>query len=175
MDELRVTQRAAEAATRAKSEFLASMSHELRTPLNAIILYSELLQEEAEEHPQEMSIRDLQRIGSAGHHLLALINDILDLSKIEAGKMTLDLQRIDVSEMIAELLDTVRPLVQKNANSLTIHCADDVGTIRSRSDEDAADPARTCSATPPSSPAMARSRSTSGASARAAINRSSSP
>jgi len=130
VDELRVTQRAAEAATRAKSEFLASMSHELRTPLNAIILYSELLQEEAEENPQEMSIRDLQRIGSAGHHLLSLINDILDLSKIEAGKMMLDLERIDVREMIAELLDTVRPLVEKNANSLTIHYADDVGTMR---------------------------------------------
>jgi signal transduction histidine kinase len=127
--ELRVTQRAAEAATRAKSEFLASMSHELRTPLNAIILYSELLQEEAEENPQQVSIPDLQRIGSAGHHLLALINDILDLSKIEAGKMTLALERFDVNAMMADLLHTVRPLVDKNGNTLTVRCADDVGSI----------------------------------------------
>jgi signal transduction histidine kinase len=130
VDELRVTQRAAESATRAKSEFLASMSHELRTPLNAIILYSELLQEEAEENPAQMSVRDLQRIGSAGHHLLALINDILDLSKIEAGKMALDLERVDVGEMVAQLLDTVNPLVQQNENTLTVHCADGVATMR---------------------------------------------
>ena len=92
VDELRVTQRQAEAATRAKSDFLASMSHELRTPLNAIILYSELLQEEAEDRGQQTaSIADLQRIQSAGKHLLELINGILDLSKIEAGKMALSL------------------------------------------------------------------------------------
>jgi signal transduction histidine kinase len=107
------------------------MSHELRTPLNAIILYSELLQEEAEDNPQQTSVGDLQRIRSAGHHLLALINDILDLSKIEAGKMTLSLERFDVSAMIAELLDTVGPLAQKNANALTVHCAEDLGTMSS--------------------------------------------
>jgi signal transduction histidine kinase len=129
VDELRVTQRAAEAATRAKSEFLASMSHELRTPLNAIILYSELLQEEAEENPQQIAVADIQRIRSAGHQLLALINDILDLSKIEAGKMTLAIERFDVSQMIAELRDTVDPLIEKNANTLTVRCADDVGTM----------------------------------------------
>jgi signal transduction histidine kinase len=129
VDELRVTQRAAEAATRAKSEFLASMSHELRTPLNAIILYSELLQEEAQDNPQQMSIGDLQRIGSAGHHLLALINDILDLSKIEAGKMTLAIEQFDVRAMIANLLDTVSPLVEKNNNSLTVRCADDLESL----------------------------------------------
>jgi signal transduction histidine kinase len=129
VDELRVTQRAAEAATRAKSEFLASMSHELRTPLNAIILYSELLQEEAEENPQQIAVADIQRIRSAGHQLLALINDILDLSKIEAGKMTLAIERFDVPQMIAELRDTVDPLIEKNANTLTVRCADDVGTM----------------------------------------------
>jgi len=128
VDELRVTQRAAEAATRAKSEFLASMSHELRTPLNAIILYSELVQEEAEDN-QQIAVADIQRIRSAGHHLLALINDILDLSKIEAGKMTLAIERFDVAQMIAELRDTVDPLIEKNANRMTVRCGDDVGTI----------------------------------------------
>ena len=86
VEELRITQRQAEAATRAKSEFLASMSHELRTPLNAIILYSELLREEAVDHEQGSQVKDLQRITSAGKHLLDLINGILDLSKIEAGQ-----------------------------------------------------------------------------------------
>jgi two-component system, sensor histidine kinase and response regulator len=130
VDQLRITQGQAEAATRAKSDFLASMSHELRTPLNAIILYSELLQEEAEDPSHPTSIADLQRIQFAGNHLLDLINGILDLSKIEAGKMALSLEAFDVREMVHELLDTVGPLVQKNENSLTLHCADDVGTMR---------------------------------------------
>jgi signal transduction histidine kinase len=129
VDQLRMTQRQAEAATRAKSDFLASMSHELRTPLNAIILYSELLQEEAEDD-RPSSVADLQRIQSAGKHLLELINGILDLSKIEAGKMTLSLEPFDVRAMIHELADTVGPLARKNGNQLTVHCADDVGTMR---------------------------------------------
>jgi two-component system, sensor histidine kinase and response regulator len=129
VDQLRITQRQAEAATRAKSEFLASMSHELRTPLNAIILYSELLQEEAEDQPSQSSIVDLQRIQSAGKHLLDLINGILDLSKIEAGKMVLSLEDFDVKGMIDELVDTVAPLVQKNHNTLTIRCGADVGAM----------------------------------------------
>jgi signal transduction histidine kinase len=131
VDQLRTTQRQAEAATRAKSDFLASMSHELRTPLNAIILYSELLQEEAEDHSERSSIADLQRIQSAGNHLLELINGILDLSKVEAGKMTLSLEHFDVRAMVHELVDTVGPLVQKNANRLTVNCADDLGTMHS--------------------------------------------
>jgi signal transduction histidine kinase len=129
VDQLRMTQRRAEEATRAKSDFLAGMSHELRTPLNAIILYSELLQEEAEENPPHSSVADLQRIQLAGKHLLELINGILDLSKIEAGKMTLALEPFDVRAMIHELIDTVGPLVQKNGNTLTVHCADDLGTM----------------------------------------------
>ena len=129
VDQLRETQRQAEAATRAKSDFLASMSHELRTPLNAIILYSELLQEEAEDEGQQRSTADLQRIQFAGKHLLDLINDILDLSKIEAGKMGLSLETFDVRGMIDELLDTVGPLVEVNNNILTVHCGDDVGTM----------------------------------------------
>jgi two-component system sensor histidine kinase/response regulator len=125
VDELRVTQQQAEAATRAKSDFLASMSHELRTPLNAIILYSELLQEEAEEDPRHHSVRDLQRIQYAGKHLLDLINGILDLSKIEAGKMTLSLERFDVRAMMHDLVDAVGPLVRQNANQLCVDCGSD--------------------------------------------------
>ena len=130
VEELRVTQRRAEVATRAKSEFLASMSHELRTPLNAIILYSELLQEEATERHADGSVPDLQRIQSAGKHLLDLINGILDLSKIEAGKMALELEHFEVRAMIEELADTVGPLVQKNRNTLTVRCGDDTGAMR---------------------------------------------
>jgi two-component system, sensor histidine kinase and response regulator len=129
VDQLRVTQRQAEAATRAKSDFLASMSHELRTPLNAIILYSELLQEEAADQGQQASITDLQKIQSSGKHLLELINDILDLSKIEAGKMSLSVDTFDIRMMIDELLDTVAPLIQKNHNTLTIRCDHTMGTM----------------------------------------------
>jgi signal transduction histidine kinase len=129
VDQLRVTQRQAEAATRAKSDFLASMSHELRTPLNAIILYSELLQEEAADQGQQGSITDLQKIQSAGKHLLDLINDILDLSKIEAGKMSLSVETFEIRRMIDELLDTAAPLVQKNNNTLRVHCDDTMGTM----------------------------------------------
>ncbi len=129
VDELRVTQRHAESATRAKSEFLASMSHELRTPLNAIILYSELLEELAQDRGEASSIVDLQRINSAGKHLLDLINGILDLSKIEAGKMAMFLESFDVGLLVHGLADTVRPLVQKNKNTLTVHCSADLGQM----------------------------------------------
>ena len=130
--ELRLTQRRAEEATRAKSDFLASMSHELRTPLNAIILYSELLQEQAEDDGgNKGSITDLQKIQSAGKHLLSLINGILDLSKIEAGKMALSRESFDVREMVEELVDTVGPLVRRNNNTLTVHCGNGVGTMNS--------------------------------------------
>jgi len=129
VDQLRITQRHAEAATRAKSDFLASMSHELRTPLNAIILYSELLQEEAADQGQQGSISDLQKIQSAGKHLLELINDILDLSKIEAGKMSLSVETFDIRTMIDELLDTAAPLVQKNNNKLSVRCDEALGAM----------------------------------------------
>ena len=124
--ELQVTQQRAETATRAKSEFLASMSHELRTPLNAIILYSELLQETAEDGGQTESISDLKRIEGAGKHLLDLINGILDLSKIEAGKMVLSLETFHINTMVAGLVDTVRPLVEKNRNTFTVRGADEM-------------------------------------------------
>jgi signal transduction histidine kinase len=129
VDELQVAQREAESATRAKSAFLASMSHELRTPLNGIILYSELLQEEAMDNGMQGSLKDLMRITASGKHLLDLINGILDLSKIEAGKMQLTLERFDVKHMVDELVDTIGPLVQKNRNGLTVRCAPDAGTM----------------------------------------------
>ena len=129
VEELRATQKQAEAATRAKSDFLASMSHELRTPLNAIILYSELLEEEALDRPGDQSVGDLRKIQSAGKHLLDLINGILDLSKIEAGKMSVTPEEFDVRSMLDEVVDTVRPLVLKNSNVLTVNCADSVTTV----------------------------------------------
>src|SRR5207302_7699386 len=94
---------AAEDASRAKSAFLANMSHELRTPLNAIIGYSEMLEEETRDSGMLENQQDLQKIQSAGKHLLSLINDVLDLSKIEAGKMGLHLETFDVSLMVEEI------------------------------------------------------------------------
>ncbi len=127
--ELRIAKEAAEEANRTKSQFLANMSHELRTPLNAIIGYSEMLQEDAKDMGQEEFIPDLQRIHSAGKHLLALINDVLDISKIEAGKMDLFLEDFDVSTMIQEVASTIKPLAEKNANTLLVNNKNDTGTM----------------------------------------------
>ena len=129
--QLRITQQQAEAATRAKSDFLASMSHELRTPLNAIILYSELLQEEARDHQQTSTLNDLERIRTAGNHLLQLINGILDLSKIEAGKMTLALEYFDIRDVVNDVVDTVGALAHKNGNQLVVRCPDGIGQMHS--------------------------------------------
>ena len=118
--ELLEARREAEAANSAKSQFLANVSHELRTPLNAIIGYSEMVQEEVVELGQPALAADLTKIQSAGRHLLALINDILDLSKIEAGKMDLYLETFDVGALAQEVAMTVRPLVEKNANRLVL-------------------------------------------------------
>ena len=101
------------------------MSHELRTPLNAIIGYSEMLQEEAEDLGQEEFLPDLRNIHVAGKHLLSLINDILDLSKIEAGKMELYLEHFDVATMVRDTVATIQPLVEQNANKLQVDCQDD--------------------------------------------------
>jgi PAS domain S-box-containing protein len=118
---------AAEAANRSKSQFLANMSHELRTPLNAIIGYSEILEEQATDLGQEDYIPDLQKIHSAGRHLQSLIDDILDLSKIEAGKMELDLDTFDVAEMIREVTTTVQAVVEKNGNRLEVNTPSEMG------------------------------------------------
>ena len=121
---------AAEIANTAKSQFLANMSHELRTPMNAIIGYSEMLQEEAQDMGHENYIPDLQKIHGAGKHLLGLINDILDLSKVEAGKMTLYLEELDIAKMVEEVAATVQPLVAKNGNRLVIECPGDIGVMK---------------------------------------------
>ena len=117
-------------ATRAKSQFLASMSHELRTPLNAIIGYSEMLHEEAEDLGQESFLPDLVKIREAGKHLLSLINDILDLSKIEAGKMDVLLEDFEVADLIGQVQSVIEPLMTKNANTLVVDCAPDLGAMR---------------------------------------------
>jgi signal transduction histidine kinase len=124
-------QRFAEQANVTKSQFLANMSHELRTPLNAILGYSEILQEEAEESGQQECISDLQRIYSAGKHLLELINDVLDISKIEAGKMDLSIDTFDLVTVINEVIYEVQPLIEKKANVLTMALGDKLGTMSS--------------------------------------------
>ena len=113
----------AEAATRAKSAFLANMSHELRTPLNAITGYSELILEDAAAQKDEPLVRDVSRIREAGRHLLKLIDDVLDLSKIEAGRMDLAVAEFPVRRMLAEVETLVRPQVEANGNSLTVSLA----------------------------------------------------
>ncbi len=128
--ELLLARRDAEAANSAKSQFLASMSHELRTPLNAIIGYSEMVQEVVEELGQPELASDLTKIRTAGRHLLALINDILDLSKIEAGKMELFLETFEIRTLVDEVVATARPLVEKNANRLVVDVAPQPGTMR---------------------------------------------
>jgi signal transduction histidine kinase len=130
IDEANRAQESAEQANRSKGIFLANMSHELRTPLNAIIGYGEMLLEEAEDLGQAGFIPDLQKIHAAAKHLLALINDILDLSKIEAGKMELYYETFDVAPMIQDVVATITPLVKKNANALEVRCAENLGAMR---------------------------------------------
>jgi len=121
----------AEAANRAKSQFLANMSHELRTPLNAILGYAELVREEAEERGLTEFTPDLERVGAAGRHLLTLINDVLDLSKIEAGKIELVTAPFPVRRVVDDVRATVEPLVARKSNTLVVHCPDAAGTMHS--------------------------------------------
>ena len=129
-EELRIAKEAAEQASLAKSTFLANMSHELRTPLNAILGYGEMLQEEARDLGQDYMITDLRKIHAAGKHLLNLINDILDLSKIEAGKMELFLESAEIAPLVRDVVTTIQPLVEKRDNALEIRCPDSLGSMR---------------------------------------------
>ena len=116
-------------ASRVKSQFLANMSHELRTPLNAIIGYSEMLQEEAEDEGLDAFVPDLQRVHGAGRHLLTLISDILDLSKIEAGRMDLYLEDFSVRALVDDVVSTVQPLVEKHSSTLEVEVHEEVGIM----------------------------------------------
>lgn len=119
----------ADTANQAKSKFLANISHELRTPLNAIIGYSEILTENAETKKDHRDVQDLNRIRDSGQYLLDLINEILDISKIEAGKMELHPEHFEIDSLIDEITSTVRPLVQANNNQLIVECDDNLGKL----------------------------------------------
>jgi signal transduction histidine kinase len=116
----------AEEASKTKSSFLANMSHELRTPLNAIIGYSEILAEDALDNGQAQVVNDLSKIQNSGKHLLNLINDVLDLSKIESGKMELYLETVSIPQLIQEIADTIKPICEKNNNQIITFCDNDI-------------------------------------------------
>lgn len=127
--QLAVATRRAEAANRAKSLFLANMSHELRTPLNAVIGYSEIIEEDLDSGDTERSAADLAKIRHAANHLLAMINEVLDLSRIEAGKLELRPTEFDVSVLLRNALDTVRPTASKNRSICQLNVAPGIGVI----------------------------------------------
>lgn len=120
----------AESAAKAKGEFLANISHEIRTPMNAILGYCEILQYESKKHGYESFFDDLKSIESAGKHLLGLINDILDLSKIQSGMMELDEDTFKISEMIEDVAGTIRPLASKRVNVFEVRCPENIGNMR---------------------------------------------
>lgn len=122
---------AAEAASQAKSDFLANMSHELRTPLNAIIGYSDLIMEEMSDEGEKRYHKDLLKIKGAGQHLLSLINDMLDLSKIESGRTELHLETFDLEPLLNMVINTSQPIVERNKNSFSVEIAPDLGGMYS--------------------------------------------
>ena len=126
-DEIQDKSRQLAEASQHKSQFLANMSHELRTPLNAIIGVTEMLREDAEALKQDLE--PLDRVLGAGRHLLALINDILDLSKIEAGRMELNLESFALAPLIDDVVKTIEPLAAKNGNQVAVHCDPAIGTM----------------------------------------------
>lgn len=130
-EELAAAKAQAEEANRAKSQFIANMSHELRTPLSAVIGYAEMLEEEVAELGQPTILEDLRKIHGNARHLLALINDVLDLSKIEAGKMEAHPERFDVAKLLAEVARTVGALAQKKGNRLELEVGPGLGEMRS--------------------------------------------
>lgn len=125
---LRLATEEAERAGAAKAEFLAKMSHELRTPLNAVIGYSQILLEDAEDEGDSESTADLTKIHNAGQHLLKLVNEVLDLSKIEAGKMELDLEETDLAELLGGIVHAARPAAKKHGNEILCTIAPNLGT-----------------------------------------------
>ncbi|MEK7989440.1 MAG: response regulator [Thiotrichaceae bacterium] len=126
---LKWAKESAEDANKTKSQFLANMSHELRTPLNAILGYSEMLKEDAEDEGLDYFVDDLGKIHAAGNHLLSLINDVLDISKIEAGKMEIYNETFSIKQLIKDVVSTVQPLITKNNNTLELNCPENLGDM----------------------------------------------
>ena len=131
VDRLADARDAAMEATVAKSRFLANMSHELRTPLNAIIGITEMLMEDAEDSGDRSLREPLERIARAGKHLLQLINEVLDLSKIEAGKLEINYEPVDLASLVGDVVGEAETLAAKNGNRLSVDCPPDIGTVRS--------------------------------------------
>ena len=131
VDRLAEARDAAMEATVAKSRFLANMSHELRTPLNAVIGITEMLMEDAEESGDATVREPLERISRAGKHLLQLINEVLDLSKIEAGKLAISYESVALTPLVDDVVGEVEPLAEKNGNRLAVECPPDIGALRS--------------------------------------------
>ena len=124
--ELLAAKELAEASSRAKSVFVSNMSHELRTPLNAIIGYAELIEEEAAAKGQKVDLPEITHIRTAARHLLGIIDEVLDLSKIEAGRVDLEYNEISVSELVSRVADTARPICEGNHNSFVVEISENM-------------------------------------------------